>query len=422
MQLYPPCARRLRGQYRTAIIAVGCVIALNAHANAKTWSFHDAVRAAWTRDPAQAALHVAAQAADTEASAARTWFPAGAIINAQYLDDHFIGSNQGYTTYQGQISMPFWLPGQGTATERAALADKAVARANADMERMAIAIQVLDIASAARTEERRLAVLSTEYRVAGDIAERSDHAFAVGEEARTDRDAVFAFLSDIGAQQAQSTERLAGYRADLSRLTGSDALPDIMTIDGRFLDRQGNIQERLVVERDPRVIYADKVVRAADASLDVTRRTWMPAPSAGIQVVRQKQFEALWDTAVGVQVAMQLPSRSQHEPQLMRKVRAEADAQRDLLRARQIVGSEYSHTFARLRASVDILNEVRSQCAALSDRQAQMTRAWRIGETSVIEALRAHQAALSACQSHEAAEVAWHAAIARLLISIGATP
>lgn len=389
---------------------------------AATRSFHDAVRAAWSLDPTQRALNVAEGSADEEAHAARAWFPAGAILNAQYLDDHFIGSNQGYTTYQGQLSLPFWLPGQGSATERNALADADVARANMTMERMAIAIQLLNMTTDAAMQQHNIVALTAEQDAARQMIAVSARMVKVGEESQSDHDAIAGFLDDISQRLAEAQERLAGFQADLRRVTGLDTVPDIEAVDGRDLARAGVSNASLAIERDPRLIYASAVEKAADASFDVTKHSWMPTPSAGIQVIRQKQFEALWDTSVGVQMTIQLPSRAQHTPQLMQKVRQQASAERDLTQARRVVTDEYEHTLNRLHTSLSVMDYARSRCVTLSDREQDVTHAWRVGETPVIEVLRARQATLTACQARDAAIVAWHSALIHLMISSGATP
>lgn len=110
-------------------------------------SFHEAIQSAWDRDPANRSFSIDAKASARNARAAQSWFPDGPIIAGQYLDDHFIGSNVGYTTYQGSISVPLWLPGQGTATMRTALADEAVAKARIKVQHLLSAVRVLDLAS-----------------------------------------------------------------------------------------------------------------------------------------------------------------------------------------------------------------------------------------------------------------------------------
>jgi len=391
-------------------------------AEAAGWSFHDAVRAAWTHDPTAPALSIAEQSARNEARAARAWFPGGAIINTQYLDDHFIGSNQGYTTYQGQLSMPFWLPGQGSATERNALANAEVARANGTMARMAMSIQLLDVATAAATEQRLIATLTTEKEAAGAMAGQTDRMVIAGEAPATDRDAAHAFVNDLEQQYDEAQERLAGYRADLVKLTGSGEVPDIEAIDGRALAASEVGRAGMDVTRDPRFVYAMAVAKASDTAADVTRHSWMPTPSAGIQVVRQKQFEALWDTSVGVQVNVQLPSRAQYTPRLMQSVRAQANAERDLTQARRIITDEYAHTRNRLSTALAVQSDAMARCAAQTNRERQVRHAWKVGETPLIELLRTRQATLVACQARDTAQVAWHAALIRLMISSGQTP
>jgi len=424
--LHGNAMRECRATRAATVFRLGSIVTALLYspypARAAGWSFHDAVRAAWAHDPTGPALAIAEQSARNEAHAARAWFPGGAILNAQYLDDHFIGSNQGYTTYQGQLSMPFWLPGQGSAVERNALANAEVARANLAMARMATSIQLLDVATAAATEKRLITTLTAERDAARAMAAQSDRTAAAGEAPATDRDAAHAFVNDLDQQYDEAQERLAGDRADLVKLAGSDEVPAIEAIDGRALATSEVGRTGMDVTHDPRFIYATAVAKASDAAMDVTRHSWMPTPSAGIQVVRQKQFEALWDTSVGMQVNVQLPSRAQYTPRLMQSVRAQANAERDLTRARRIITDEYAHIRSRLGTALAVQSDATARCAAQTNRERQVGHAWQVGEMPLIELLRTRQATLVACQARDTAQVAWHAALIRLMISSGQTP
>lgn len=76
-------------------------------------SVHDAIAAAWKIDPVRAELETNQDSADVRAKAAQSWFAGGPTLTGDYYDDRISGSNHGYITWQGGVSVPLWLPGQG---------------------------------------------------------------------------------------------------------------------------------------------------------------------------------------------------------------------------------------------------------------------------------------------------------------------
>ncbi len=198
-------------------------------------SFHEAIQSAWDRDPANRSFSIDAKASARNARAAQSWFPDGPIIAGQYLDDHFIGSNVGYTTYQGSISVPLWLPGQGTATMRTALADEAVAKARIKVQHLLSAVRVLDLASNATLLKKKIGNLKATSQLLERVAHSSHQGLTAGEIAAADFDAVIGEKGDLDAQIAQSEQALESARAELEALTGTDDIPDILSLDGRML-------------------------------------------------------------------------------------------------------------------------------------------------------------------------------------------
>ncbi|RFD20079.1 TolC family protein, partial [Komagataeibacter melaceti] len=118
-----------RAMHPILSVAMACALACATFARAQApqsgLSFHDAVGMAWAIDPVRTELQVGHHSARARASAAGSWFAGGPTLSGEYMDDHMLGSNEGYTTYQGGVSVPLWLPGQGSATQQVASAEAA---------------------------------------------------------------------------------------------------------------------------------------------------------------------------------------------------------------------------------------------------------------------------------------------------------
>lgn len=79
----------------------------SSEVKAENFTFTQAVEDAWSIDPDRNELTTNYHSASRRAVAARSWFAGGPTVSGQYFDDHAIGSNEGYTTYQGGVSVPF---------------------------------------------------------------------------------------------------------------------------------------------------------------------------------------------------------------------------------------------------------------------------------------------------------------------------
>lgn len=386
---------------------------------ARAESLHDAIRSAWSIDPARRSLGTDALAARKRASAARSWFPDGPVVSGLYMDDHFIGSKVGYSTYQGQISVPLWLPGQGTATEKSALADQNVASFQIKVQHLETAVRVLDLSSEGAVLKTRIANLEKVSTVLDRTMDDVEKALRAGEVSSTDYDASVAEKEDVDGTLSETQQRLENIRADLEALTGTDTLPDLNGLDGHLLVR---VRTALDPAQDPRLQLADAVLSQAKASYAVARHSYMPNPQIGVILSRQEQYQSPWDTQVGVEFQVPLPSEARNVPMVMKEVQAIGRAERDVAQANRTVRSEYRQLRNQLESAARILQHAQELHIHSDRRAADLEQAWRVGEIPVIEYLRARRTALAAAERYTQADVVMHAAIARMLLMSGNVP
>ncbi|MBB2166151.1 TolC family protein [Gluconacetobacter sp. 1b LMG 1731] len=406
--------RRVIGSF----IFVCAAIAVNmSHGRAE--SLHDAIIAARSRDPETHSADIDHQTSQKTARALDAWFPSGPVLSGQYLDDHFIGSKVGYTTYQGGISVPLWLPGQGKASVRNAEAGTAVADARIKVQRLLVSVRVLDLTSLATSLSLEIANLDEMVSLLDQTLTTSRRAVRAGEVSPADEEAVEAEKEDFEAQVAERRQSLDVARAELETATGSDEIPDLLSIDGRMLSVR---KFRLDPDNDPRIALANSLTHEAQTAFDLTRHSYMPNPQIGIQVSRQEQYDSPWDTQVGVQFQVPLPSAARNTPKLMKDVSAIGAARRDAELARRKVAVEYRRIRAQMASAIVVTKHARASHDALRKRAVQLDAAWRAGETPIIEYIRARRGELEASQRLAQADVIWRASLVRILLMSGQTP
>lgn len=412
---------------------LGCALSLamlifcsQAHGQATSHevsiSVHEAIAAAWNNDPVRTELQTNQQSADARAKAAQSWFAGGPTLSADYYDDRIGGSNLGYITWQGGVSVPLWLPGQGTATEKVAHADARTALMRLDVERMVVAVRVVEAAgNATLARKRETAALST-LTVLQRISDAVSRAVRAGEAASVDSQAVMAQLAEARAELESSREEIVTSRTALQTLLGVEGIPDITQADRRWLvlTRANNL--RWVEDDDPRVRAAHQEVIAAQEQVHLARASFMPNPEVGVDAIDQAQYGSPWDTQVGFNVRVPLPNAVTTTPVTSAARDRLAMASRQEIQARRAVQNEMAQVRARVETATATLDDARVSASAMLRRADAMEHSWRIGETPLIEALRARTDAYRSLLTLNRAEIAWHEAIIRIGIATGTMP
>ncbi|MEJ5117787.1 TolC family protein [Gluconobacter cerinus] len=404
------------------LLSVGWFPTLALSADDTVIPLHTALGAAWDNDPVRQELATNAQSADARAAAAKSWFAGGPILTASYSDDRASGTNLGYITWQGGVSVPLWLPGQGSATEHLAQADAKAALARVEVERMAIAVRVLEQSGAAILADRRVIAAHMLVRSMEHIASLTSQSKAQGETTGVEMQAVNAQLADIRSELAEAEENQTRTRAELLSLLGIPGLPDILSAQAPWLARipTGNLQA--LENLDPRLQSAHRAVVAAEEDMHLARSSFMPNPEIGIDAIDEGQYGSPWATQVGVNVRVPLPSDVTHTPLLSAARDRLAAATRAEVQARRAVHTELVQVMARVKAAHEMLLQSQTSASQTMKRADAMEHSWRLGETPLIEALRARTDAWRALLTLNQAEVAWHSAIVRICISTGTLP
>ncbi|WP_252349763.1 MULTISPECIES: TolC family protein [Acetobacteraceae] len=392
---------------------------LLSEAKAENITFAQAVEAAWAADPSRTELNTNYRSAAARAEAAGSWFAGGPTVSGQYFDDHAIGSNEGYTTYQGGVSVPLWLPGQGSATVGVARAEALTIQERLHVARMTVAMKVLDSSANVIIAKRWLAIARIQKEMLEKIHASVSRGVHAGEMPLADQQIVSSEVANAASEYSLAEEQVKTATSALHILLGRPATPDILSFNNETLARDGLASTEALENSDPRVKAARQAVHAAEAGVHLAKTSFMPNPEVGAVAIHEKQYGSPWDDRVGVTVSIPLPSD-------VRDVPMEADARNKLAaaisqeqQARRNVRQELTQVFSHLTATKDMFRNSVLSAESMNNRANEMSRSWQAGETSLVELLRARSAAYNALQRRNQTEIAWHVAIIRTLIAAG---
>ncbi|PYD74922.1 TolC family protein [Novacetimonas pomaceti] len=385
-------------------------------------TFHEAVGMAWAIDPVRTELQVGHHSARARASAAGSWFAGGPVLSGEYMDDHMLGSNEGYTTYQGGVSVPLWLPGQGSATQQVASAEAASIEEQLNVEHLALSIRVLDASAMARIAGARVDVARELYEATSRIGANVAHAVRGGEMASADSQMAQAAVENARGELALAQEEARNATAALEVLLGRPVVPDLDRYGSGDVTKARFVAPRDMEDNDPRVRVAHRNVEAAEANMKLAHRSFMPNPEIGVDAIHEKQYGSPWDNRVGVNFSIPLPSEVRNAPIMSEARNRLAAAGSQETQARRMVHLEMMRVRERLIAATTARQSTRNAADSMEARAKAQEHAWRLGEVSLDTALAARQVACAARQASARADVEWHVASIRMLIATGIVP
>ncbi|MBO5995641.1 MAG: TolC family protein [Acetobacter sp.] len=404
------------------VVAFACTIYLNlivfsSHVSAMT--LHEAIEDAWKRDPVHISYEVNAEAQHQNALAARSWFPGGPQLFGQYWDDHFIGSKVGFTTYMGGVNFPLWLPGQRGATQRAAQESEKVALWQIKVQRLTLAVNIIDLTRAAEIAQDRVENLEKVRDILARSVVDIKKACDSGEEPRADYNMTVSEQENVQEALSDAQQTLENTRIELESLTGHRDVPNMDNVDGRTLARWGM---QLDINKDPRFQLVTAILNKAKAAYNLARHSYVPNPEVGLMVARLIQWETPSDTQTGVQFQIDLPNKAVFVPQMMQATQAVSDAEREVVLAQRKIRVEYEQLANELKRTIEMAQHARMSQHHAAQRAMYLEEAWKVGEMPVIEYVRARRMELEATDKFIEADVTMRAAIARMVLMTGHVP
>ncbi len=383
-------------------------------------SLHDAIAAAWARMPQQALFAARENTAAARYQAGGAAFPDAPFADGEYDDDR-LGSNDEYRTTRIELGTPLWLPGEGTATQGAAAAEKTAVAGARDSAHLAVASRVLELAVQAQLalDSRTVA----QRRLAADtaLARYAAERFHVGEGSRSNSLAAEAEADSDAVSLSDAEARLGSAVVALAAITGSESVP-ALTMDRQvaLAGRRGAMIK--AIEQNPRIVAAQQAVAAAEAKARLVRLQNRADPDIGLQLTNDKQPGSPWDTRAGMVLHVPFPSYARNAPRRAEAAEEVTRAEVQLALARRAVGAALRDA-AIAEAAAERSNAAASRAAdALALRRGEIRRAWLVGEMPLIELVRAQAAAFDAELARARTRTEAEAGRIQLMLAMGQIP
>lgn len=346
--------------------------------------------------------------------AAGAFLPGAPTLGGAYITDQAI-RNRNARDAELSIGTPVWLPGEGTASVRAA--DAEMSRLEAEGTR-----QLLEVAGEVREALAAVAAAEADQRAAE--ARLRDARALEGDLGRRvrGRDAAEAELLVASADRIEAESSLSEKAATLETarvsfrtMTGLD--PNTAALNEPVPPAP---QAR---QPDPRLTEARRAVEVARANRELATIQLRDSPQVGL-VGRQTRDigGTVYDHSLGVQVSIPLATEGRNAP---RRAAAEVeynDAVIALAKMERDLGGGESRTRIML-ASAEAQRDLAAKRANVFDRQRSLfERSYAAGETALADLIRARTLAFQADAVRDQADVGARQARGRLNQALGLMP
>ena len=383
-----------------------------------TVDFHSLVAGAWENLPQRQEIAARQRLAAARYRAGDALLPDAPYVSGSYVNDKAVGSNYNYITTQAELGSPVWLPGEGTATQGVGMADATAAEAAVEAAHVALASQLLDLATQVVLSSNALRIAGRRLATAQALNSDMMHRLHVGEASQSDQLAAEADAASAAATLSQAEADLAAARAALAGISGRNALPRLDAPTGFA----GPIDTAGVLARHPRLVAGERAVAAAEANARLVRIQDRDDPQIGVQGTNEKQPGTRWDTRFGVTLRFSFATEARNAPRRAAADQATTQAMVQLAVARREVTVGLSQAAVMLAGAERANAQAARAADALERRRGQIERAWKLGEMSLIEVVRADALAFDAAYASGKADADLAAARLRMVLARGIVP
>ena len=386
---------------------------------AQPLTLHEAVAAAWARDPQRNTIDARQNTAAARYAAGGAFFPNAPVLTGSHVNDKVAGSNYNYITTQAELDTPVWLPGQGTATQQVAAAEAVTAVADAEAAHLALAATVLDLAARAALATNTRDVARRRLQSSSALALDTQRRFRVGEGSESDALAADAEAAGARVTLSGAEAQLGSALAALATVTGAPVVPRLADAPAVLAFRRPGANR---LASHPRVIAAERAVAAAQEQVRLVRIENRDSPQIGVEGINEKQPGTRWDTRFGVVVHFPFATEARNAPRRAAAEQAVTQAIMQLELARRQVLAGVQQATALLEGAEQATVAARRAADALDKRSGQIERAWRLGEMPLIEVVRAKTYAFDANLAWAKAQTELYAARQSRLLADGVMP
>ena len=361
-----------------------------------------AVEAAWARSVQSVSAEGQLALAGAHRQAADALWAAPPSLEAAHRSDR-LQDNAGRSESEIGLAWPLLLPGQRSARQAAASADRDSAEASLAAARLRIAGEVREAAWAVVARRGEASVAAQDAQNLQALATDVERRVAAGDLARADFLAAQAEFLSASAQAAQARQRLDAATAHWKMLTGLPDIPDPSEIGAR------------AGTTHPELVLASLGTALARAKLELVRATGSDAPELAVRYRRETAASGLPpDNTVGLAIRIPLGTFDRNLPREKAALAELEVALAEERRQRLRLESEAATAQAALAVAGEQLRAEERRAELLRERATLIEKSFRAGETPLPELLRARLASTQAQSALAAQRAALGLALARL--------
>jgi len=373
-----------------------------------------AIDAAVTRNVGlQGAAARRAVAAAKQRSAA-AFLPGAPTLGAAYVTDQAI-RNRNARDAELSVGTQIWLPGEGTASVRAANADLSRLEAEGVRQLLEVAGQVREaLAAVAVAEADRRA---SQARLQDARALEADLARRVRGRDAAEAELLVASADRIEAEATltEKTATLDTARVDFRTLTGLDP------VAGALNEPTAPATQARPI--DPRIIEAQRAVEVARANRDLAGIQTRDSPEIALIGRRTRDINGnVYDHSLGVQVRIPFATETRNAP---RRAAAEVeytDAVATLAKLERELGGAESRAQIELASAITSQDLSRRRATVFERQRSLFERSFAEGNTALADLIRARTLAFQADAARERADIGARQARGRLNQALGLMP
>ena len=347
--------------------------------SARGQALRPAVEGAWVLNSELAGLAAKRETILARRRAAAGWFPGPPAISLSHTTDQLI-ENKRFRSTEGELSVPLWLPGEGTATEQVADSDLLNLDAQLAALKLRLAGEVREALFAVALAQAEAATAESRVRTARLLQADVDRRQRAGEVAELDRDLVKAELLEAQSKSEEKRAAATAAEASFAALTG-------IRVGKLPLDEPLAVAPPVDVH--PRLQAALRAVDAAHAAVRLAIISNRDSPEIGIVAGRNRDIRGPeYDNAIGLRLKIPFSSEGRNAPR-----RAQAQAQ--LTAAEAEYASTRRQIAAGLAAGQQALATAQAQVPlaearlrALRQAQDKLQRSYDAGEIGLADLLR----------------------------------
>lgn len=370
-----------KAPFHAAVLSVLLAAAVvSAHAD----TLREVFEKAWSNSPEGKTVEAKREEAAASRTVGASLFPGAPTVGAFQRTDRW-NDNLGTRESEINVSLPLWLPGQKAARQALAEADSEENQRAIEATRLAVSGELRQtlwtLYLASSEVEIAAENLATARQLEADVSRR----LKVGEIARTDLLLAKQETASARTVLADAESRAIRSRQRYRVLTGSDRLPD---------DPQEPVMPDGTGTAHPRLAAGLALVERARAGLRLARESRREPPSIGLQYRRDRESGGSTPRdSIGFAITIPLAVEVRNAPLIAsaNTSLAQADAQYRRLLAE--IEAEQRAAEAQLEAARIGAEQAITRAQAATERLALIRRSFALGESALVELLRAQSQA-----------------------------